>query len=91
MKQANAHRSKDPMTKKKSIFTSAQARAVAMNIKIPAETKKLIDNLKNTLQTLDHTLSFNVSQICGDALLQAIRQGESELVKMRASGTIKAT
>ncbi len=78
------------MTKKKSVFTSTQARAVAINIKITAETKKRIDDLKDALRAVDQTLSFNASQICGDALLQAVRQGESELAKM-GTRTMKAS
>lgn len=78
------------MSKKKTIFSSTQERAVAMNIKVPLATKTRIDELKEALRQADESLIFNVSKICCDALLAAVKRGESELSKMRRSGPTKS-
>ncbi len=79
------------MSKRRTVFTSTRDRAVAMNIKVPIETKSRIDNLKEILRQADDSLAFNVSKICGDALLAAVKQGESELARMRPATTAKAS
>ncbi len=79
------------MSKRRTVFTSTRERAVAMNIKVPVETKSRIDDLKEALRQADDSLAFNVSKICGDALLAAAKQGESELAKMRPVATAKAS
>lgn len=79
------------MSAKRTVFTSTQDRAVAMNIKVPPETKRRIDALKDALQQLDDSLVFNVSKICSDALLAAVKQGENELSKMRPAVSGKAS
>ena len=77
------------MSRKRTVFTSTQDRAAAMNIKVPPETKSRIDNLKDALRQLDDSLIFNVSKICGDALLAAVKQGEKELSGMRPAAAAK--
>ncbi len=79
------------MPKKRTVFTSTQDRAVAMNIKVPPETKRRIDDLKDSLGQLDDSLVFNVSKICSDALLAAVKQGENEVSKMRPAAAAKAS
>ncbi len=79
------------MTKRQTVFTSTRERAVAMNIKVPVETKSRIDDLKEALKQVDDSLAFNVSKVCGDALLAAVKQGESELAKMRPAVTAKVS
>ncbi len=79
------------MRKRRTLFTITRERAVAMNIKVPFETKSRIDDLKEALRHADESLAFNVSKICGDALLAAVKQGENELVKMRPVATAKAS
>ncbi len=84
-----SHGSTDTMGRKRTVFTSTQDRAVAMNIKVPPETKSRIDNLKDALRKVDDGLVFNVSKICGDALLAAVKQGEKELSGMRPAAAAK--
>ena len=79
------------MTKKRTVFTSTRERAVAMNIKVPVETKSRIDGLKEALRQVDDSLAFNVSKVCGDALLAAVKKGENELARMRPVATAKAS
>ncbi len=79
------------MSKRRTFFTSNRERAVAMNIKVPFETKSRIDDLKEALRQADDSLAFNVSKICGDALLSAVKRGESEVAKMRPLATAKAS
>ena len=79
------------MSKKRTVFSSTQDRAVAMNIKVPPDTKSRIDQLKESLRQLDNSLVFNVSKICSDALLVAVMQGENELSRMRPAATAKAS
>ena len=73
------------MARKRSVFSSTQERAIAMNIKVPPETKARIDKLKEMLHQVDETLVFNISKICSDALLTAVKQGEAELSKIRSA------
>lgn len=77
------------MSKKRSVFSNTQERAVAMNIKVPPETKSRIDVLKESLRQRDDSLVFNISKICSDALLAAVKQGEAELSKMGRGVVVK--
>ncbi len=71
------------MAAKKSIFQSTRQNTVPLSVKIPGELKDRIEALKQNLQAVDKTLTFNVSAICTETLEIAVKAGESELSKMK--------
>lgn len=73
------------MATRKSVFQSTKQNSVTQSIKIPQELKERIEALKESLQAVDKTLTFNVSAICAETLEIACKSGEAELAKMRTA------
>ena len=67
------------MARNKSVFSHTPNKLVPLSVKVPQELKTRIDGVKKALLEVDHTLVFNVSKICCDALESAVVQGEAEL------------
>ncbi len=67
------------MARNKSVFSHTPNKLVALSVKVPQELKLRIDGVKTALLEVDHTLVFNVSKICCDALELATVRGEAEL------------
>lgn len=79
------------MSRKGTIFTQTREDTVTVSAKVRRSLKERADHLRDSVQKIDPTLSFDLSRVIQDAIEEAVTTGEKELKRLQRESQQQAT